>query len=561
MIKLKYNSLVKGKELLKLFRWKEVKDMLKKLVAIILALACCLTLLAACGDEGTVETKPKKNPALENYEKPDLAGVKLTQYMPSNADYDPEGTWLNLAVEKHLGCDLEILELESFASQYFTMMAEHKVPDVTFGGSYNTTYTQFGDDGAYINYYNYLDMMPNVKAYLEDPENAKDVSKYTVRDGVLYCLPVRQEGNTAPYTFLYRKDIFEANDLSFPTSQEEFVATLRKLKEIYPTSYPFSMRSLTGNSLTVQSFGYLWGDSHVMTGHYGTVFTLGEDGTYHLSFVGETYKAMAKFFVELKDEGLMHPSCATMDTATWQESFSSDTSFITWDKTDRLPSINIAGQSINTSFQMVAAEPFNFGEYAKTTDEVHTSREAGYGAGTSYWYAIGDNENVSYSMAYIDWLFSEEGKIFTNWGVEGESYEIDENGERTFIPEFLEEQGGVLNAGLNQIAQTSFKMEKPYLESLTQAEKDSLALAQKFTGGHTAQHQLEYTEEEQFTYDTFATALYNYVTQQWSKYAIGQADFADWDNMLAEMQRKYHYDEVLKVHEDAYARLAEKYGL
>ena len=231
--------------------------MLKKLVALILALVCCVTLFAACGDSGDV-TIPNDF-LTDNYEAPDLTGAKLTMYMADNADYNPEDTWLNKAVEKELGLDLKMMELSSFTQQYYTMMAEQQIPDLTFGNTINHNYIQFGDDGAYINLYNYLDLMPNVKAYLEDPENANNVQRYTVRDGVMYMLPIKQEGTTNPYTFLYREDIFQKHDLTFPTNQEEFVATLRKLKELYPSSYPLSMRSLTGHSATVTSWGDQWG--------------------------------------------------------------------------------------------------------------------------------------------------------------------------------------------------------------------------------------------------------------------------------------------------------------
>ena len=68
--------------------------MFKKAFALILALACCFALLVGCGGDSTDNTKrPGKNPALENYEAPDLTGVTLTQYMTRNTDYNPDGCW------------------------------------------------------------------------------------------------------------------------------------------------------------------------------------------------------------------------------------------------------------------------------------------------------------------------------------------------------------------------------------------------------------------------------------------------------------------------------------
>ena len=63
--------------------------------------------------------------------------------------------------------------------------------------------------------------------------------------------------------------------------------------------------------------------------------------------------------------------------------------------------MNRTGQSLNPEFQVVAAEPFNFGAYAKTATQVSTSFAPGYGAGTSFWYAIGNNENTANTMQAI----------------------------------------------------------------------------------------------------------------------------------------------------------------
>lgn len=539
--------------------------MFKKALALILALACCFALLAGCGGNGEDETKDagKKNPALENYEAPDLGGVTINMYMTQNNDYDPKGSYTHGIVEDALNFSYNITELDSFANQYLTMLAEGNVPDVTWMNSYMQTYVQLGLDGAYINIYDYLDMMPNVEAYLNDPENAQDVARYTVDDGVLFALPIHHQGSTAPYTFLYRKDIFDANNLTFPTNQEEFVATLRKLKEIYPDSYPFIMRSMTGNMQGAQQFGQLWGASHVLQGNYGTIFTLDENGKYFMAQVSEPYKEMAMFFNELTAEGLMHKSSMTVDTAGWMEAFASDTSFITYDKTDRINPINRTGQSLKEEFQIVAAAPFNFGTYATQTDVVSTSWEAGIGSGTGYLYCIGDNDNKENTIKFIDWLYSEQGQILTNWGVEGESWEWDdkEAGTRKYIDSFIDEQGGRVKMGLGGAAMVGVIHFDAYVNSLTESEKESLELAQEFLAKNPAQHKIEFNDEEQLLYDTYGTACFNYALAELSKFILGQRDFSQWDQVIQEMKAKYKYDELMQIHEAALARLLEENGI
>lgn len=437
----------------------------------------------------------------------------------------------------------------------------YEAPDLTYFNGYNDVYTQFGRDGAYVNIYNYLDQMPNVKAFLEDPKHANDVARFMVGEEELYCLPIYTEAKNDPYTFLYRKDIFDANNLTFPTNQEEFVATLRKLKELYPKSYPFVIRNMSGNAPTIQSFGHLWGASHVNVGIANTIFTLDENGEYYCAQFSEAYKEIAKFLLELSQEGLMHPSCATMDTATWQEAFASGSSFITFDKTDRLPQLTKTGRSLNKDFTMTAAAPFNFGEYAKTTEDVSTSFETGIGGGSTFWYAIGYNENKEYSMAYLDWIYSQEGQNMTNWGIEGESYTVEADGSKKFIDAFLDEQGGLQASGIYQPGFTSVRMIDAYMASLSENEKDSLALGLQYVEKSAPQHLLRYTEEEQFLFDTYATALYNYVQGEWLKFFLDRSDFSQWDSVMETLKGKYHYDDVLKIHQDALARVMEEKGV
>ena len=540
--------------------------MLKKALALILAIVCCFALLAGCGGDSTDETKSasKNNPALENYEAPDLTGVTITEYLPQNTDAEPSNSYAHGLIEEVLGVDLNIIELDSFGNQYLTMMAEGNVPDLTWYNSYMSAYRQLGIDGAYINIYDYLDMMPNVEAYLNDPESQGDISRYLIEEGVLYALPINLEGDTAPYAFLYRKDVFEKHNLTFPTNQEEFVATLRKLKELYPNSQPFIMRNMTApNIIGVQAFSHLWGASHVNQGAHSTIFTLDENGKYFMAQQSLAYKEIAQFFQELVAEGLMHRSFMTVDTAGWMEAFASDTSFITYDKTDRINPINRTGQSLKDYFLVSAAAPFNFGTHATETDVVSTSRAPGIGAGSSNFFLIGDNDNLENTLKYVDWLYSEHGQVLTNWGVEGESWEwVDkEAGTRKYMDGFLDSVGGRTKACLGCSGLVAVRDYEAYVAALTENEQECLNMAQQFLRKSPANHLLHFNEEEQFLYDTYGTACYNYAQTEWSKFVLGQRDMSEWDQVVEEMKAKYKYNELMQIHVDCLARTLEENGI
>ena len=529
------------------------KKMTKRLIALLLALVLCVGVLAACGPKNDPTTEPSKGNESTGtvtegpYVAPDLTGVKITYYAADDKDVVMEDTWLDSAIEKYLGLDLEIIEGADLTGLY----ASGKSPELLYKNSYTQGDIDLAADGAFINIYDYLDKMPNVKKYLEDPANAADVQKFTVSEGVMYYLPITQIGGTAAkYSFLYREDIFKANNLTFPTNQTEFMATLKKLKEIYPDSMPFVMRQMTGNMQGAQAFSFLWGATHVLPGQWSTIFTLDADGKYYLGTTSSAYKEMAQFFKDLTDQGLMHKSFMTIGTTDWYAAMGNGTSFITYDKVDRLPDMNKTVQGFDANAVCVAAAPFNFGTYAKTATVVTTSFAAN---ATGYCYGIGNTANKENVMKYVDWLYSEEGQIFTNYGIENESYKV-VDGKIEFIDSFLEAQGGLKKAGLWCAWLSGITDFKAYIASADEAVAKSLEVAAPYEFKAPYQVKLSYNDVEKLVWDTYNKAAYDYALAEYSKFILGQRDFSTWDDLQKELETTYYLKQLLQIHESALER-------
>ncbi len=538
--------------------------MLKKMLALLLAMVLCLTFFAACGDGSTDDTTaapagdtvagPETTEATEAvYTTPDLSGVKIEMYCMDNSDYDPEGCYVNTIVEAKLGADVKVVELAAFESNMKTMLAEQNPPELMYIDNYtHTNWASYALDGAYINFMDYMDQMPNVKAYLADPKNEANVAKFQYSETELYALPIGGDGDSTARAFLYRKDIFEKHNIELPTNQEEFVAVLRQLKELYPESMPFVMRSLNGTNIQgAQALGHLFGASHVNRGLYGTFLTLNEDGEYAMAQTSQAYKEIAEFIVEMTKEGLMHASSMTIDTAGWQEALASDTSFITYDKIDRIPQLTTQGKGLNPDYQISVFAPFNFGSNADNP-VISTSFAGG---ATSRAFMVGTTDNIDNVIKYVDWLYSEEGQHMANWGIEGESYEVLEDGSLSYIDSFLEEKGNKVRCGFGVAGMAAHSYFDNFLDTCDEEMAKGLAMAQQYTGKTARQYALLYNEEEQFVWDMYAESLYTTAQGEWSKYALGQKDFAEWDNFQKMLEENYYYNEVKAIHDSALARL------
>lgn len=540
--------------------------MMKKMLALLLAMVLCFSFLAACGDnaddttgapaDGTTAAPETTEATEPPYTTPDMTGKTITIYRTTNSDYDTPNCYATGAIEKTLGVDLKWTELAEFESNVKTMIAEKNPPELMYVNNYtHTNWAGFALDGAFINFMDYMDQMPNVKAYLADPANKANVAKFSYSETEMYALPIGNEGDTTARAFLYRKDIFEKHNIALPTNQEEFVAVLRQLKELYPESMPFVMRSLNGTNIQgAQALGHLFGASHVQRGHYGTFLVLDENGEYYMAQTSQAYKEVAEFIVEMTKEGLMHASSMTIDTAGWQEALASDVSFITYDKIDRIPQLTTQGQGLNPDYQIAAFAPFNMGSNADNP-VVSTSYAGGATSNGFMVSSMLDEAQLNDILTYIDWLYSEEGQLVTNWGIEGESYEVLEDGSLSYIDSFLEAQGGAIKTGLNKAAICGHMQFDPFLDTCDEEMAKGLEMAQQFLGKTTAQYALIYNDEEQVVWDTYAETLYTTAQGEWSKYALGQKDFSEWDSFQKLLEDSYHYNEVKAIHESALKRV------
>lgn len=519
---------------------------MKKCLSLILALVLCLGILAGCSV--TPAETSSGNQETADGSRPNLNGATITMYAPSTELEDGE-CYVDRTVQSLLNCNWEVHTVgTSWNEVVIPMMAEGKVPDISCRNSYTNVEIQFGEDGAYINIYDYLDKMPNIKAFLEDPVNSDIVKQYTVREGVMYCLPIEREVDTNIWSYLYRSDIFEANNLTWPTNQEELYNTLVKLKELYPNSYPLVIRPQSTDQWGLQGWAHTWGATWQKPGTQ--LLTLDENGEYYYGLISDEMKEMVIFLKKLLDEGLLHPSYTTIDSAGWNEVLSNGTSFITFDKVTKILDIAPIAAELDPNWTMTSGEPFAMG-----SNGIAATSFAGKTTVVSY--AIGNNDNLENTLQFIDWMYSEEGIHYTNWGIEGESYEV-VNGEKQYKEEFLNQYDVFSYSGLNLHFLTARTTWDSYAARVDADLVEAMERALPYKYMSPEQVVLTYTEEEQDFFDTYAVATHTYALGEYIKFALGQRDISEWDAYVKEVEENYHLAEMKKIHEAALERALGK---
>lgn len=527
--------------------------MLKKIVALLLAMVLCLGILAGCqGDGGTSGNKGGDADVVVggNTDSPLFSQVTdIELYTVADATYDLEGSYLDKLLLDQENINLKITE----GFEMEQMLIDHDLPDlirmnaIMWGNEY-------GAKGAFVNVLDYIDQMPNLKKALE--ANPDVVKYYLAEDGGLYHIPNILEGNTTPYAFIYREDIFKKHDLTFPTTRDEFVDVLRKLKELYPKSYPFVMRNMEGN---MQGLMYLcmgFGTSMALTAATQTVMDFDhKTNTWYHGPTSEGMKDMVTFLNQLYEEGLLHKSVITLTPAQWVEAFVKDSnaegaSFIGFDKMDRIPAqLQPEGEALNPEFQLAAAAPIKFNDMG----EAATYQEAP--STYNFLIPVGDNQDAV--MAYVDWLYSEEGILTTNWGKEGETFEKDAEGNLKWLDSLMEETDPQFSRGMGLPGFYGIRNFEAYLAWQTEKHKANLELA---TSHATLPYRpsLIYTSSEQNIYDTYSQSLYGYVRGELQAFITGERDISEWDAYVTYAESdKYMFDRLMQIHEDAYVRMQD----
>jgi len=427
--------------------------MLKKAFSMILALVLCLGIFVGCDSNTPAETtKPTQTTQPAASDAPSTAPqetepeklyfeepLKITMARPAQVDC----SWYYDLVKELLNVEIQVMDMDNFSEQYSLMVSENNLPDLTWMNG-NAFGNEYGPQGAYINVMDYLDQMPNFKAMLEANPKYLESSLFVTDSGAMYHMPcIQVNGTTILRGWYYREDIFEKHGLEWPTTREELEAVLRKLKELYPESYPICMRYLGGAHITnVVDMGVAFDTKLIFPGRNSAYANLDNDtGKWYEGATSENMKEMISWLKQMMDEDLIHPSGPTMSNDEWKAYLNTSNGFISWDRVDQLASINVEGVKQNPDFKLVVADPIPMVD----------SAEAAYVAPdlTNYSFLISANcERLDDVLAYLDWMYSKEGILATNYGKEGETYTLDADGNPVWMDAVKAEDAPQTGRGL-----------------------------------------------------------------------------------------------------------------
>jgi putative aldouronate transport system substrate-binding protein len=410
--------------------------MLKKLFRVMLVLTLVGSLLAACSSKGEGDktgAEPSATPAATQAATPAATAAPSNQYGDTGGlklplvEKPTTITWMLVSdhpandkmvikeIEKRTGIKIDVQNYSSatYQDKLKMTMASAKLPDI-FMGLKASELKKIGQQGAVAAINDYVDMLPNFKKLYID-ENPTVIKSYGDQNGKLYSWPIYNMNRDVNHGMMYRKDIFDKNNIPEWTNTEEFYQALKKLKEIYPDSYPMASKTKEG---IFKDLSYGWGTGGASYPvHYDE-----KTQTWRFAPTTPEHKEMLDFLKKLYNEGLLDPEFITDTPDSWTAKMTTDKAFVTFDWIGRMDLFYNQVKSQNPDYNLRYANPVGPTGNNRTLPKIDTD----------FGIAVAKNENTEAALKLLDYLTSPSGAELVTLGIEGETYNFDANGKPVY---------------------------------------------------------------------------------------------------------------------------------
>ena len=518
----------------------------KKAIALCLAAALAVPMVTSCGKQSTTTVDENGNTVYT---------YAFNMYTQDDNEYPTtDDTVFNNFIKDKFGIKFvyDRIPRTDWETKTNTYFATGDAPDITIGGK-EMNYKSWASAG-YLAPIDYT-KLPNWCALWGDDLD-KVVSLASSSDGNLYYLPtVRQE--KVQMCWDYRKDVFDKLGLEFPKTTDEFLEVCKKIKEAYPDSIIISSNGQKKSSLT-GFFQAFWIPELILQTHSCIDPKTSEFIPYAMT--SDNAREMYKFVNQLYKEGLLDKEILSIEKDNFYTRLAQNNAFITYNYVYNNETFNNktnvngnSGAEWTWAKNMITAYPEKGTIYKK--DPTYSNW------GPAFSAELGDDEErFDAVLKYYDWCASEEGQLFTSYGVEGESYNM-VDGQPEVADGWYHEKdnpkGKKISGEYGTLTFTFIKHPKLFQE-LRGNQIDELYNAYTSNDNYYYfdEFPMRYTEDEEKQYTDLETALNAKRDEYMARFLMGESDpnsDADWQAYLDDM-KKIGLEEFEKLQTTVYER-------
>ena len=461
--------------------------------------------------------------------------------------------WNELATRTGVSLDFTVVNPDTESEKFNLMVASNDLSDIISNAT--TLYTNGGEaavaDEILIDHLPYLteELTPQICKLMEAYPDA--VPEALTESGWLAGMPQLSMQTETTQTFgpMIRKDWLDELGLDVPETYDELHDVLKAFKEKKGADAALVLNyAATGiNNGLVQGYGIngLVADAAMSEPYYQV------DDTVMYGPIQPEFKEYLTMVHDWYEEGLI-----------WQY-FMSFTDFqnpptdvILADRTGVFYGevtyiATLEDASTTEGFELVAIPDF----VQKSGDTIPFKEERAYAASTP-WSISTQCECPELLMQWCNYMYTDEGALLCNYGLEGESFEYDENHVPVFTDLVLNNPDMSTTVALFMYCLDRgpfYRDETREQSGYTQAQKDASSIWQSNLSvgrgiGSTALNTEESSEVNQFYGD-----IKTYIEQSVLEFIIGNRDLTEFDAFVDHIEGM-GIDEVTACYQAAYER-------
>lgn len=527
--------------------------MKKTMPGLVCVLLSCMLLFGACSNGGNSSPTEAKSPESGKQSSQPLNLSWMLEDNPSQPILSDTPVIRKILDQKNVKLQLQAVPTSSYEERKSALIATNNIPDLLTVDLNDIQ--MFARTGIFLNISDYLDLAPNFKKAIE---GRGDFKKMLV-DGKLYAFPTLEYYRvaTAPQPLL-RVDLLEELNLKEPRTFDELYDVLLAFKKAYPDSIPY-VGSRRGTLYMLGQLAYPMGaggfEGFSETGMY---FEPGEN-KYVYGPTSENYKDVVAYLNKLYSHGLLDPDYAVNTQEMAVQKLSSGRSLFTYDNnTHAVRLFNPALSKINpkAKFDIIGPLQNQYGETRSLRYE-----QDWLGTSTAISSKVKDPESV---VRFMDWLYSEEGMLVTNFGIEGETYEM-RDGKPHILQNILDDhkdQQDVFSATQSTLGVGYLTFAKYVHEgTLADISEDQLIEMSDYIDRLTEEGTIRFmgidppfTEEESETLRKLEVQVTTIFEQGVDRFIMGARPMSEWDAFRQQMIDA-GTAKIEQIYNDAFSRL------
>lgn len=454
----------------------------------------------------------------------------------------------------------QLMEMDSMTSseKFNLMIVSGEYPDaiVGFAQSYQGGTVKAIEDDIIIDMTEVLqESAPNYMAYIQStPINNKDA--YT-DDGRMLSMYAFNDEFVLPRGPVVRGDWLEDLGLETPKTVDQYHDVLMAFKDLDQCTYPIFMPAATQHSASIASAYGISGYNMTSGTHFYQV-----DGTVYSSFLQPEYKEYLQELNRWYTDGLIAKDFYSITDSMGSESESAILQGqvgMWFHMADKIGNYN--GRAEDANFHAVAlADPtLNEGE------TLHFYANEGYSLTTNRNISISvQAEDPEGIVKFFDFFFTKQGSDIANYGIEGTSFEYDENG----VPQYTELLTNNPEGKTYQQVALSYcwvdipsiiDRDRSFKSTYTQESQDAIAIYQaESDGAYELPSCMSFTPDESERYAEIINDLETYANETIVRFIIGDYNFdSDWDTFIDTLTMM-NIEESVQLKQNALDRYNER---